>query len=763
MPHADFDWQIGEDKSDERQPDQNPLVNYSFSEATTIPERAVRSAGISRRSLFVVVLIIGLIAASSALLLARRAEEVVAPLKEDIVASYGVVQYAITQSDENLFGSLLVDDYSFRSVEQQLFRQTVLIDRRAFGLRAQVSDPQNINIVLEPELTEAEVTTEHPYLASTSDGLTEMVWLRQTTVFRFEDQRWRIAPPSDQFWGDVIILDGQFLTLESPARDEEISRRLAYDLDTLLARFCVGSGGIGCRDGFHVRLRLDTSLSSLVNLFGPERPFGSAFLQRSLQGIEIKLPTPTLVGLPIDEASYQALYRGYASHIVQAVVIAVLRPPSDSATTPIYRQVADQQSIQLGLRAWPVASVVNSHATPPIPLPDQDLALYCLANPRLGGTLFRYIPATNTWSEELSGRFFAAMNPLPNDTGIVVLEVPGVSSLAAWRLLLVPHGREQLLLAASSLDESMSREPVYFSGQTDPSGRKIIVRSIFDQSPSIPYLLDLDGCTPTGCSLTQLWFGWPNWSPDGAQTILSNHAGSTVMLGDATGQLIEGIGPGHGPFWLDNQTYAYSQHFYSEDGHARSQLVTATASDAEAQVLVSSEELAAAWADKTGSEDWQILSAALNPANPNWILIRALAYTLSAAPPLRRNSSAELYFLFDRQARDVSLRFAADSSWAYASFSPDGQWLVATDRDATGAGWLIQLLGLKSEDEHRFTIPTYPIDPSVFAVLAENWSADRQWFFALTDGVLHLIAPAHDYHKAITPPMPGCMFAAWTD
>jgi hypothetical protein len=49
------------------------------------------------------------------------------------------------------------------------------------------------------------------------------------------------------------------------------------------------------------------------------------------------------------------------------------------------------------------------------------------------------------------------------------------------------------------------------------------------------------------------------------------------------------------------------------------------------------------------------------------------------------------------------------------------------------------------------------------AYAGENWSSDGQWFLSLNEGVLYLVAPGYDYHRAIVPESPGCIFAAWID
>jgi hypothetical protein len=97
-----------------------------------------------------------------------------------------------------------------------------------------------------------------------------------------------------------------------------VAERLAADLDALLMRACSEVDHLDCPAGWHVTLRLENDPGLLVEL-------NDRWLRPAPDGV-LELPTPTLVGLPVDddegaaEVGYQALLRAYASRLVRSVV-----------------------------------------------------------------------------------------------------------------------------------------------------------------------------------------------------------------------------------------------------------------------------------------------------------------------------------------------------------------------------------------------------------------------------------------------------------
>jgi hypothetical protein len=179
--------------------------------------------------------------------------------------------------------------------------------------------------------------------------------LRQTTIYRRGDARWLLSPPLDEFWGEWITSQGDYLNLIYPARDEAIAERLAADLDNEIGRLCETLTDINCSADLRLTMRLDTDPATLAVM---SRRLGALRRAREREDI-LELPTPTLVGIPIEghsprgEAAYEALRDGYAPHLLGAVVAqAIGWQCCDDAL--LFSILLDYQLSELGHAEWPV-------------------------------------------------------------------------------------------------------------------------------------------------------------------------------------------------------------------------------------------------------------------------------------------------------------------------------------------------------------------------------------------------------------------------
>jgi WD40 repeat protein len=261
------------------------------------------------------------------------------------------VQQANADQDVELFNTLLsgVDD---RWVEAQgeLVQQSGLFDRLAFDLIWQPpdtavtqADVENgpVNITVNPELNAAELTFPQDYVVAVGNGVTQTIQLQHTAVYRLGTQRWLYAPPEDEFWGEDETVSGAMLRLTYPARDSELAQRLAFDLDDKLEEMCRTLADLNCFTDYRLRVRWASDPQSLLDAAQPGHALRS--------GSQLTLPTPTLVGLPVDEAGYQALYRGYANQLVGAA-IAGLTDYECCSHLAYFQALLDYQLDELGLR-----------------------------------------------------------------------------------------------------------------------------------------------------------------------------------------------------------------------------------------------------------------------------------------------------------------------------------------------------------------------------------------------------------------------------
>jgi len=764
MPDSEFDWQIGSESwEDTPPPNDGGQVDLAVQETAPANQDAGRSRSWFRRAVLIVVLVLGVAGVIAAIVAARRYDEITAPAKKEIGMIYDTLQLAVAESDKVLFASLLSgSDSGWRTAQQDLFNMDALWDRSPFGFRLEMSNPRIVDIVLSPERTEAEVVTEQAYTVEVSGGVTQTAWLRHVSVYRHNGREWLMDVPDSEFWGEAAIIKGQFLDLTYPERDDPIGRRLARDLDAVLGDLCAEAEGLDCPASFHLRLRLERLLSYLADMLKPWR----GFRYYHATSKEIWLPTPTLIGTPIDEAGYRALFRSYARQIVQAANAELILAQNWQSQL-IAEAETDKQLIRLGLLDWPGADAIRDSGPAPIPFPDQDIAIYCIEGPVEGGTLFRYSLPADHWSPELSNRLLYGMTPLPSSGGIILQEQYQLAGRISSRLTLWQDGQEHTLF-----DDPQGFAQVAWWDLFDPSARRLVVFLTDNDSGRVAHgLLHLDRCTADGCDFTQLP-GYPTWSPDGSRVVIMDQFGDDsdrYYRADGNGESLIEIPVDRSsirsPFWLDNETYGYVRSGKpaittgSETPRIRSEIVIASIADDRPRLLLSSDDLLAALPANDRPEQLDIgFFVRVNPGDPSLLFILAYGFNPESGTPVARG----YIFSYDLESQQIisSISTGSDFSWI-PRFSPDGRWLAQSAYDATGSK-LSLILHHTGRNESK-TLEYDNVSTAPFGSPLYQWSADGQWLLLLNDGILHLIAPDHDYERTVIPESPGCAFAAWVN
>lgn len=709
---SDFEWQI---EDDTRRPKPLPATHPPTA-------RRYRRLGIALG----VPALIGLALLVLQVRASQLTEDAVNEARKDILASHQLVERTASRSDRDLFVTLLPRDDPLWSREQrELFDRGLIFRREPLGLVAQTGSMNIVSTTLSPDLHTATIVFDQAYTTLIEGGAAQTIDLRHTAYYRFDGERWLFAAPEPDEWGDPITATGKILTLVYPARDQEIAGRLGRDLDATLSDLCAEMRDLGCPAGRRLLVRLVTRSNSLVDLTqtGDLPVFGRD------DTLRFSLPTPSLVGLPLDEAGYQALYRRYGQHIARNLAFNPRVFDRSGATGTFYRAVLDRLLIQHGLLQWPMGPAGD--LTPPdsIPLPDQDIALYCIEGPVQGGTLYRYNPATDIWSEELSGRIIMSMAALPSGDSLMLHEQAGLNSETPSRLVLWRDGQEITLFAAPEGGASAS-----YAGRIDPSGRKLVVNLKIGPNVFTPALIDLDRCSAAGCHWTTLT-GYPRWSPDGQHTLIEGSNSLRISLGDSRGQPIKLVGVGVDPFWLDDNTFGYTQR-------NRFGIVLASISGEPARIVTAESE---AVASLLGDD----------PDNPTAQVV-AQVFAVDSGRVLQQfranmpgRGSATYTFLSDAHSGAFT-SLALERAIHSASFSPDGHWLAIEFGDASNMRLTLELIDLRQDGAQSFTFNrSRPPQASDAGKL--EWSRDGQWLFVLDDGVLHLVAPGYGYQRAVVP------------
>lgn len=334
----------------------------------------------------------------------QRAQNNIQLVRDGVRQQHFLAWQAGQQQDADLYEHLTQGaTLEHRVVQRLMVEQNLLLNRAPLSLWVRPDQPIErfeTAVHLSANLTQAEVQTIVPYLTVTIDGGETAVLLRHHTFYQRRNDIWVESAPPDAFWGEMLHYEGAQLNVLYPERDKGIGRRLAGDLDTVLITLCQDERLVCPVDGgywlsFQVGPTAVYRLGDNIRTKDAQR-----FVAIDRANYEIKLPTPTLIGYPMDEASYQALLDGYAAWLV-AVLMRNL-----PATEPIDHAEVTTKLAEFGLPVPAVAAVSLPNASlTDQPTPSQSLLLIC--NDADVKTAWLYEPSRDSW--EAVGRPFELM------------------------------------------------------------------------------------------------------------------------------------------------------------------------------------------------------------------------------------------------------------------------------------------------------------------------------------------------------------------
>ena len=233
-------------------------------------------------------------------------------IENEVRASDNVIRSAAQRGDTELFVRFLSGaDAAWSTAQEQMVLGETWLDRPAFDLTWRPVLTGSTAISISNELTAATLTSYQSYSYAPPGGDETIVVLEQTGVFRLGPDRWLYAPPTSEFWGERQELELITLAVTYPERDEQVVQRLAADLDELLKRLC-GEQGVTCPPGVQLDVQFSTDAALLASRTGGQLPLWAQ--------TPLVLPAPSLVGVPVDEQAYQALFAGYAREVASAAL-----------------------------------------------------------------------------------------------------------------------------------------------------------------------------------------------------------------------------------------------------------------------------------------------------------------------------------------------------------------------------------------------------------------------------------------------------------
>lgn len=335
-----FDWQTDED---------NDWDDQSWQENTG----TTGSPKPPWRTILIIVVLLSVVGVIVYRQVNERLDETTSAAEADIFAAHNLLSRAAANQDGELGKAVLSGrDMGWSRVQTRLIDDGLFYENPVFGLPLANGaaayeplfreDERFINLDLEPSLNGAELSYARDYLAFTEDGL-QTVTLQQTAVYRRGETRWLLSPPLEAFWGAWQLLELENVTYIYPKRDEEIMEQLASDLSSLLTDICAALPELDCSPDLQIRFDIDPE--SLLEAADSANLYNA--------NLRLNLPTPTLVGLPINDDGYEALLYAYVSKMV-AAFISYQAAYDCCSSAPLFQAVLTYQLSELGLAAWPV-------------------------------------------------------------------------------------------------------------------------------------------------------------------------------------------------------------------------------------------------------------------------------------------------------------------------------------------------------------------------------------------------------------------------
>lgn len=736
----------------------------------------------SGRRLWPFVLLMLLLATTAVILVARQARRQVAVAEstaaDDVRHAFNLAQQAAGRGDAELYTSLLdARDASWVAAQQELVEQGVIGDRSFAGLAPHAAGREMVDVILAPDFMAAELLWRQTFSVDIGAGVSGTATFEYLDFYRYREGRWLLSPPPADFWGPWQTTEGQFLTLIYPQRDVAIGRRLAWDLDAMVAALCRQfEGAAECRSGGKVQLRLGTEANRLLQMaLRLTAPMSGSSITGPAR--QIDLPAPTLLGYPVDETGYQALYAAYGRYLARLMSTNIWNRQREVDTYQS-RLAVEKLLLEMGLRTWPPAAAVAARAQQTaLPVPAPELAVLCAATTGQGNDLHRYNPGTGRWQPVLAGGNIYQMTAAGGGRAVILAGQPFLAGEPRRRVTLYSgHGAQILFDQAQGLEAGRNAPVVRVS---EPSASRLLLRLPDEQNEPTWHYLDVPACLAGDCRLAPAGdYHSLQWAPGGAHTLFLKSEGQRLRmyLGDGQGIPLQEL-DFEQAVWLSAGEYAGVDLTVTElinigdmansgisGGEASplplmlatsgAVLLSSVAGEAPRTLVTAADLLAI-----VAAEEWPlqfkfaVTSVQSATGRSDMLLIHASGFLFGAGDYSLRS------YLFLADTDGAARLLWSGTMLSTVAFSPDGRWLAWIKEDNE------RQLALYEVAENAFH--TVAIGPAPFfeQILRPSfhWSANGRWLVVAHDNLLYLVAPDYGHRQIVIPEAPGCTQAAWIE
>lgn len=685
----------------------------------------------------------------------RRVTQANTQAAEAVRTVHALIHQAIRSQDIELLRTLIArPNQSWPEMQIRLIQGQLYLDRSPLGLWAlPLNEITPITVTLAPDLQSAYVTTDHPYLAITAPGTTVTITLQHTAYYQQQQAYWLLSPlPADDFWGPTQTITHTHLILTYPRRDEPISLRLAEELGSQIGRFCLVRH---CPADFVLHLQFSPEQTSLWAMQDRRQEQVAQFRPALYQLI---LPSPTLVGLPVDETGYQAVQYGYTTWLINHLL---LQQQSWAVTAAAPTLVAD---------GWLNANPATTKPLAALPLlPEQTILAACWDRNEaaalyvydFAAATWQRHPANELWVGERLSRQRLQFLILPDDaTFLIWTETVAQNTNSQSRFVRQYwhwQGSEGRLLWQTSeayppdlwlkmlppLDQTNRYLPLVYP-ITEANQRTLFFYH------RLPWEAETGNLSPP---LNEP----PTWSPQLSYAILSGRSGSLTHINESDNYRVY-LDQGHSPFWLDEATFGYVRYLtgetWSETELVLVERLDEWATRLQKEVIITGADLVAAAAFYGEQGHIFIHQVIQSPTDPAILLI--LARTFS-------HGMVEMSYLFtlNIQTNQLTLLARERRLGEPIIFSPNGRYVSRVTYEA--GYWALTVHDLQAG-----TIQQWPASLVNTIVWQQryDWSQDEQWLLLAANEMIRLLPvglplTANSQEVSLPLPQAGCYAVGW--
>lgn len=702
----------------------------------------------------------------------RQIDRAEKAIEEEVLVVHHLLGAAAAAQDVDLFMAQHAPaDSLWYDVQQLLLEQNLFLNRTPLGLYVHPQPETGEEVVdLSFDATQAWVQDLVPYWTEEVDRTLAKVQLMRTALYQRQEGRWWHAPlPRDlAYWGAWQTIEGDYLTLIFPEKEAAVADRLAADLDGYVARLC-GETAVSCPPDLRFRLRFSYETTAMAALAQNYRLLNLSIMRNDPpHTYRVNLPTPSLVGLPVDDAGYQALLRGYGRWVTS--MLAARLDPQQGATD----QFVIAQLQKLGLAPPPPPEFTLNFPPkepPPIPLPTQEILVTCQLDDET--TLWRYQPTQDNWIDTRAAAGnppplfnLFLVSPMPGGKGVLLAQQRQVANRQSTRFSLWHNDQEIILFETEDKLEFAD----WLTPRISANGRYLLfyrLQSLNDLDPLTPhfYLLDRLACATGNCALQPV-DGIPYWppQPEPTRSIIAdvNTWPENLYLGDGAGLVLRHQAIGWQPFWLDAQRFGYARapqgaEYYRPGNPLELVLTQIDHEQEDVQVLLDQDDFLAVLQAVEPHLPATQLQTHMNDilASPDAKTLYISLLTWPAAPNVQGSPQQHILAYDVAEANLQWLFTTAETANFPLTLAQNGRFLVVPT--AGSDKWYVQLYNTATGNIFATTMnPSYD-----HPYPALDWSADEQWLVIADDRLLHLIAPEFDYKRTVLHNFTGCHSASW--